>query len=144
MSRTEKKKMSPKTKKTLSRVTNVSGMALAVIPPVVAFITQFPSELTPRTYDRAASWFAVAMLVICCIPFFKKIKEYLKSPDAFALWTAAYIIFAAIERIAEGIVVVAFVGMISNIAAKGLFVGSKKLAEAAKSDGEKQSAGSET
>lgn len=129
-----RKKMKPETKKTLSRVSNVSGMCLAVIPPVVAFIAQFPQELSPRTYDRAVSWFAVAILAICVLPFIKKIKEYVKSPDAYAIWCAVYVVFAAMQKIVDGIVVVAFVGMISNITAKGLFVLGNRLTASAKND----------
>lgn len=115
-------------RKTASKLIYALGMAGAIAAPAISFLCKFP-VLKEKNYDQAVSWFAVAMLVLCCVPFFKKIRELFKSPDALLLWTVIFVIFAVAEPIVSGMKLVAFCGVCGNLFAKLLFYISKKVEE---------------
>lgn len=110
----------------ISKIVYIIGMIFAVAPPLIAFIEHFP-VLKEKNYGATVSWFAVAMIAICCIPFWRKIKEYFKSPDTAVLWLVVFVIFTAVKNLIDGMIVVAFCGLVGNLAAKALFFASAKI-----------------
>ena len=115
-------------RKTAAKLVYALGMIAAVGAPAISFLLKFPI-LKERNYDQAVSWFAIAMLALCCVPFFKKIREYFKSPDSAVMWLCIFVVFALIEPIVSSIKLVAFCGLLGNIFAKIMFFVSKKIAE---------------
>lgn len=109
-----------------ARIVYVIGMLAAILPPAIAFLERFP-VLKEKNYDAVVSWFAVLMLFVCTVPFWRKLKEMLKSPDATFLWLAIFIIFAAIRNIVDGMIVVAFCGLCGNLAARLMFTVSRVI-----------------
>ena len=113
-------------RKTAAKLIYAIGMVGAVGAPAVSFLFKFPI-LKENNYDQAVSWFAIMMLALCCIPFFKKIREYFKSPDSSVMWGCIFLIFALIEPIVASIKLVAFCGLLGNLFAKLMFFISKKI-----------------
>lgn len=110
----------------IAKIVYVIGMICAVAPPLIAFVDNFPI-MTEENYKQSVSWFAVAMIAICCIPFWRKIKEYLKSPDTMVLWLVVFVIFSASKNLINGMIIVSFCGFVGNLAAKALFFASRKI-----------------
>ena len=115
-------------RKTAAKLVYALGMIAAVGAPAISFLLKFPI-LKEKNYEQAVSWFAIAMLALCCVPFFKKIREYFKSPDSTVLWLCIFTAFALVEPIVSSIKLVAFCGLLGNIFAKIMFFVSKKIME---------------
>ena len=113
-------------RKTAAKLIYAIGMVGAVAAPAVSFLFKFP-VLKENNYDQAVSWFAIMILALCCIPFFKKIREYFKSPDSSVMWGCIFIIITLIEPIVSGVKLVAFCGLLGNLFAKLMFFISKKI-----------------
>ena len=113
-------------RKALAKLIYVLAMIMAVAPPLIAFLYRFP-VLKQKNYGATVSWFAIAMIAVICIPCWRKIKEYLKSPDTSILWLTFFVIFRATRNLIDGMVVVAFCGLIGNLIAKALFLLSHRL-----------------
>ena len=109
-----------------ARICYIVGMLAAILPPAIAFVEKFP-VLKEKNYDAVVSWFAVLMLFVCTVPFWRKLKEMLKSPDATFLWLAIFCVFAAVKNIVEGMIVVAFCGLCGNLFAKLMFMVSRAI-----------------
>ena len=116
-------------RKTASKLLYGIGMAGAIAAPAISFLCKFP-VLKEHNYEQAVSWFAVLILTLCCVPFFKKIKEYFKSADATVMWLVIFILIAVIEPIVAGIKLVAFCGLCGNIFFKIMaFISSRLYTE---------------
>ena len=113
-------------RKIFAKLIYVLAMISAIAPPLIAFLCRFP-VLKRENYAATVSWFAVAMIAVCCIPFWRKIKEYFKSPDTTVLWLVVFVVFSATRELIDGMVVVAFHGLFGNLIAKGLFYVSHRL-----------------
>ena len=113
-------------RKFASRLIYIIGMMGAVGAPAISFLCKFP-VLKERNYGQAVSWFAVLILVLCCVPFLKKIREMFKSADATGMWLCIFCVLALIEPIVAGIKLVAFCGLCGNVFAKLMFFISSKL-----------------
>ena len=118
--------MTAKKRRIISKALYALGLAVAVLPPVIAFIERFP-VLKEKNYEQLVSWVSVLVLTVCCIPLWRKLKELFKSPDITLLWTAVFIVFSAVRGIIDGMIVVAFCGLCGNLLAKALFIASKKI-----------------
>ncbi len=64
---------------------------------------------------------AVLLLIVCALPAFRYLKEHLRSPSVPLLWGACFLLFFALSKIAEEMIVISFVGWISNLAAAVAF-----------------------
>lgn len=118
--------MTAKKRRIVSKAFNILGLAVAVLPPVIAFLEKFPI-LKEKNYEQLISWISVLVLAVCCIPLWRKLKEIFKSPDITLLWTTVFIVFSAVRGIVDGMIVVAFCGLCGNLLAKALFIASKKI-----------------
>lgn len=104
------------------------AIALDVGVPLAVTLTQFPIWVN-RSSAATMSGLCLLLVVICCIPFFRQIKEYLKSPSAPVLWTALFLIFVMLEAIASEIKIVCFFGAVANYIGSLLYKHGKKLME---------------
>lgn len=95
------------------------GLCIAIIPPTAAILCYFPVWVE-RGGEYLLSGIAVLLLLIAFIPLSKLIKRALASASALTVWTALFIIFLAVSKIADEMVVITFVGMLSNAVGGGL------------------------
>lgn len=93
----------------------LQGVALAIDVgvPLAVTLSQFPVWID-RSAGATVSGLCLIFLTISCIPFFRKIKEYMKSPSAPVLWTVLFVAFLILEGIASEIKVICFFGAIAN------------------------------
>ena len=101
-------------------ILNLAGLTLSVVPPVVATVSYFPLW---REEGGASviSGFCLLLLLISALPLARYAARRLSSPSVWMLWTALFLLFYLLGRIAEQMTVIALVGAISNILAAVLF-----------------------
>lgn len=105
-----------KSRKTDTRIALIRfiGLALCVIPVTVAVLSYFPLWKSDDPL-KLLSGFTVLLLALAARPLFKIMTERMKSAASLGLWLICFLIFFALERIAGEMVVISFVGLVSNI-----------------------------
>ncbi len=102
--------MKNKTKGTCVRI---GATALCVGAPLGTTIAQFP--IWVATSDKATiSGMFLVLAFICCLPFTNQLKAYFKSPAIWVVWSVLLALFIALRNIIDQMVIVCFVGLISN------------------------------
>lgn len=110
--------------KTKGNIIKWVSIVLCVASPLAATLSQFPVWIA--TSDRATiSGIAVVLLFLSCLPFIRVIKEKLKSPAAWLVWTILAVLTILLANIIYQMRFVCIVGAISNGIGALLF----KLAE---------------
>lgn len=102
-----------------------TGIAIAVIPTILAIITYFPIWRS-RSAEAVLSGGALLLLAIALIPLYKLFKEYFRSPSAPLVWFIIFLGFLTVRSIADEMVVISFVGFISNLIASFFFKSARK------------------
>lgn len=105
-----------KSRKTDTRIALIRfiGLALCVIPVTVAVLSYFPLWKSDDPL-KLLSGFTVLLLALAARPLFKIMTERMRSAASLGLWLICFLIFFALERIAGEMVVISFVGLVSNI-----------------------------
>jgi Co/Zn/Cd efflux system component len=103
-----------------SAILNAVGLTLSVVPPIVATVSYFPIW---REEGAASviSGFCLLLLLISALPLARYAARRLSSPSVWMLWTAIFLLFYFLGKIAEQMTVIALVGTISNILGAVLF-----------------------
>ncbi len=91
------------------------GLAVCIIPPVIAILSYFPLWRCGGR-GQVLSGGAVLLLAIAHAPLIKWLKLRLESPASYTVWLALFIAFMIIASIAEQMKVISLVGFISNLA----------------------------
>jgi energy-converting hydrogenase Eha subunit A len=95
-------------------------MLSCVLPPAVCTLQYFPIWAA-QGGEVIVSGISVVMLLLCCVPFHKQIRAYFKSPAAWTMWLAVFVICALFENIIHSVVTIAFVGFVGNAIGALLF-----------------------
>ncbi len=99
--------------KTKGNIIKWVSIILCVAAPLAATLSQFPVWIA--TSDRATiSGIVVVLLFVSCVPFFRVIKEKLKSPAAWLVWTILAVITILLANIIFQMRFVCIVGAVSN------------------------------
>lgn len=111
------------------------GLALAIDVgvPLAATLSQFPVWVD-RSAGATVSGLCLVLMLICCIPFFRQIKEYMKSPSAPVIWAVLFVLFLILESIATEIKVICFFGMLANMLGAALYKIGKNMEEKEKTE----------
>ena len=97
-----------------------AGMLISTLPPLIAVISYFPLWKN-RGGATVMSGFAALLLIMCASPILRLLKRVFDSPSAWLMWFFAFTIFLLLSRIAEEMVVISFVGTVSNLIGAALF-----------------------
>lgn len=89
------------------------AIALDVGVPLGVTLSNFPVWVD-RSAGATVSGLSLIIVFLCCIPFYRQLKEYFKSPSAPVLWTVLFVLFLFLENIVHEIKLVCFFGAISN------------------------------
>ena len=104
----------PKNNLTKVLMLKALGIAVCVIPPLCAILSYFPIWVK-REGACMLSGFALLLVTLAFIPFYKQVIRILKSPSAYMMWLIVFILFLLLSRIADEMTVISFVGFISNL-----------------------------
>lgn len=96
------------------------ALAVSVLPPLIAVISYFP-VWSSRGSGAVLSGFAALLAVLSAMPLFKLLSRLLSSPSAWMMWLITFIVFFALSRIVNEMLVISLVGTLSNIVGAVLF-----------------------
>lgn len=89
------------------------GVAIDVLVPLIVTLTQFPVWID-RSDEATMSGLAIIILAICCVPFWRHIKAWLKSPSNWGMWIIIFVFALLIRNIIDELWIVALWGSIAN------------------------------
>ena len=102
------------------------GLAVCILPVVICILKYFP-VWTARGGETIFSAITLILVAIAAVPLFSFIKRALRSPASYTVWLVFFIFFFLISKIAEEMVVISFVGFISNLLGALFFKISRKF-----------------
>ena len=92
---------------------DVGARLVAVLPPAVVTLCHFPLFVA-KSSDATFSGITLLMLLICMIPFWRKIgemKKFLFSASTPVLWLICFGIFYFLAEIASTVVYISLAGL---------------------------------
>ena len=95
------------------RLLSVLGLAVSIIPPLVATIMYFPLW-TERGSESVVSGGVLALGIMCLVPLYKKLGQAFRSPSAPVMWALLALFMYLMKSIAGEVYVIAVVGTVSN------------------------------
>lgn len=98
---------------TKGRVLKISALTIDILAPLVATLTQFPIWID-KSAEATVSGVAMLLVFFSCIPALKYIKAFIKSPSVPIVWLVIFVMFTMLSNIIDQMIVVAFIGVISN------------------------------
>ena len=96
-----------------SKIIKGCGITIDIAAPLIATISQFPVWIE-KSASATVSGVFVLMAFFSCIPLMKHIKNFIKSPSIPIVWLIVFVMLYALNSIIDQMIVVAFVGVISN------------------------------
>ena len=105
---------------TRGKIVNASSTLLCVATPIATACTQFPIWVQ-KSDEATISGLVLVVLFIACIPFYKYIKNYMKSPSAAVVWTALAVVFTLMQQIINQMLIVTYVAAGANIVGTGMY-----------------------
>lgn len=89
------------------------ALALDVGGPLVATMTQFPLWIE-RSSEATVSGLFLFFAILSAVPAYKAARRMLRSPSAPIMWLILFVFLIALQAIISEMVIIAFVGLISN------------------------------
>ena len=121
-------------KSTLGRVVKWSAIGVDVVCPLAATLSQFPIWIH-RSSEATVSGTFLLFALLSMLPFAKQIATYMKSPSAWMVWGILFALFIALRNIIDEMVIVCFVGLLSNIVGTFIYKLGEKISDEKKGDG---------
>lgn len=90
------------------------GIVFSTVPPLLAVLSYFPVWAS-RGSAEALSGFTLFLLLICVLPFYKKLREIFKSPSVVLIWLLLFVLFFMLSKISDEMIVISFVGLTGNL-----------------------------
>ena len=104
---------------------HILGLLLCILPPALCTLFYFPIWKDAGG-GRAFSGVCAFFIIIAALPLYKALRELLRSPASYVVWSVIFIFCFLFSRIVEEATVISFVGAVSNIAGAVLFRIAKK------------------
>lgn len=102
------------------------AIALDVGAPLIATFAQFPVWVE-RSAEATVSGMFLLFAILCSIPLFKSFKTLLKSPSSPVIWGLMLALLISLRSIVDEMIVVSFVGLVSNLVGLGLYKYGERL-----------------
>ena len=102
------------------RLIRYGAVALDVGAPLIATMTQFPVWVD-KSADATVSGMFLFLAALCCIPFFRQLREVMKNPANPFFWIIVVGILVALRKIIDEMILVGVVAAIANITGSFLY-----------------------
>lgn len=102
------------------RLIRYGAVALDVGAPLIATMTQFPVWVD-KSADATVSGMFLFLAALCCIPFFRQLREVMKNPANPFFWIIVVGILVALRKIIDEMILVGVVAAIANITGAFLY-----------------------
>ena len=123
-------------KSTKCKLIKAAALGIDVGVPFVATVSYFPVWID-RGANATVSGLSVLLVLICVVPFLRKLGSVFKSPSMPMVWTVLFVIFLALESIVHEIKAICLLGMIANYVGAGMYkIADKMMAEYVKKGAE--------
>lgn len=120
-------------KRTQGSILKGAAVTLDVGGPLVATITQFPAWIE-RSSGSTMSGLFVVFALLSAIPMFKFFGKNLKSPSSVMLWAIGLGLLIALRTIVDEMIIICFVGVLSNTIGTGMYKIGEGLCKEEKKD----------
>lgn len=120
--------------RTKGKITKAAALTLDVGAPLIATLSQFPAWVE-RSAGSTMSGLFVVFALLSAIPLFKYVKDIFKSPSAPLLWCIGLALLLALRNIVDEMIIVCFVGAVSNVAGTAIYKIGEGLDKEEKGDG---------
>lgn len=104
---------------TKGKIIKTSALVVDVAAPLAATLSQFPVWVDKSSTATVSGLFVVFAL-LSAIPLMRVVKEKLKSPAAWIIWTVITVFVIALRNIIDQMAIICFVGLVSNLCGAGL------------------------
>jgi chromate transport protein ChrA len=111
-------------KRAKAMLIHIVGLIVCIVPPALAALDLFP--LLSETPQKQISTVGALMLLLCCVPLWRSLKVFLRSPSAWKLWLVVYVVFYLLSAISEEITTIALIGLASSVLGEIVFVLEKR------------------
>ena len=108
------------TNRTKGNIIKASAVAIDVVTPLIATLTQFPVWVE-KSSKATVSGLVLVFAFLSCLPFIKQIKEYFKSPSIVIVWSVGLVLLVCLNNIINEMIVVCFAGLVSNAIGTGIY-----------------------
>lgn len=115
-------------KKTKGMILKASAVTLDVGAPLTATLCQFPIWIEQSAEATFSGVFFICAF-LACLPLINTVRAYIKSPSVWSVWLILFIALIALNNIINQMIVVCFVGVISNSIGAVLFKLGKNASE---------------
>ena len=97
-----------------------------VAAPLAATLSQFPVWVDKSSTATISGLFVVFAL-LSAIPLIRVIKQYLKSPAAWLIWTVITVFVIALRNIIDQMAIICLIGLVANLIGAGLHKIAEKV-----------------
>ena len=118
-----------------SRIVKATALAIDISAPLIATLTQFPVWIE-HSAEATVSGIVLLLAFFSCIPFLKHIKAYMKSPSIPIVWLILFVLLTLLNSIIDQMIVVCFVGVISNCIGTLVYKIGEKIGDTGKEESE--------
>lgn len=98
---------------TKGKVIKGATTALCVGAPLGATISQFPMWIAASDKATVSGMFLVCA-ILSCLPFYRQVKDYFKSPASWVVWLVILVLFVSLRNIIDQMIMVCGIGLIAN------------------------------
>ena len=106
-------------KATKGKIIKTSALVVDVAAPLAATLSQFPVWVDKSSTATISGLFVVFAL-LSAIPLIRVIKQYLKSPAAWLIWTVITVFVIALRNIIDQMAIICLIGLVANLIGAGL------------------------
>lgn len=110
------------------RILKASAIAIDVGAPLIATLTQFPIWIE-RSSEATVSGIFLVFALLSVVPLFRYFKALVKSPSAPLMWGILLAFLYAMRVIIDEMIVISFVGLVSNALGWVLFRWANNMRE---------------
>ena len=104
---------------------HILGFALCIIPPTACTLAYFPLWRSAGFSSCIAGGSAL-LLIICFFPLLKFLTRAIQSYGSHFVWLLCFILFLALSKIAEQMIVISLFGFIGNLLGEVCFFIAKR------------------
>ena len=112
---------------------NALGLLISTVPVSIAILSYFPIW-AHRGDSSILSGVSLVLIAIASIPFYKHIRNALRSASVPLMWFFSFLVFLLLSRIADEMTVISFVGFVTNVVGALFFKQAKKYSPEVKNE----------
>ena len=98
----------------VSLALHILGFSLCTVPPLICTLAYFPLWKSAG-FESCFAGGSVLLLVMCFFPILKFLGKAIKTYGSYLLWGICFLLFLALSKISEQMIVISLFGFIGNV-----------------------------